>query len=309
MVLRKEVFMKKPNLFIVGAPRSGTTSMYHYLNQHPDIYMSKVKEPHFFATDLSAPTKIHQNYRKKENYLALFNGHKNEKYLGEASVYYLYSKDAVKNIYKFNPKSKIIIMLRSPVDAIASLYITNRFSGQEHLDTLEEALTAEAERKKGNKLASNLNFLIESFLYKEVFKYYQQVKRCLDIFPRENVHIVFFDEFSNNTQKEYLKILSFLKVSKSFMPEFRIYNKGLRPKHPRLQKLISNYITHPLQVSGLIKLIPEKLMYEIKSYVGRESKSLVMNKKLEAKLKKEFKKDIKKLEELLDKDLSFWYTY
>src|SRR6266498_2750548 len=98
----------KPNFFIVGAPKCGTTALYEYLRRHPHIFMPKLKEPHFFALDLGHPmvkTEVH--------YASLFaDSTKEHMRVGEASVYYLYSAVALPAIHAFNPDAKIIAMVR-----------------------------------------------------------------------------------------------------------------------------------------------------------------------------------------------------
>ena len=110
--------MNKPNLFIVGAPKCGTTFLYHYLKQHPEIYFPDFKEPHFFGSDLIRKNGAYD--LSLNNYKSLFNSDK--KIIGEASTFYIFSKNAAKEIYDFNPDAKIIIMLRNLVDLAYSLH-------------------------------------------------------------------------------------------------------------------------------------------------------------------------------------------
>ena len=112
--------MTRPNFFIPGAPKSGTTSMYHYLRQHPQIYMSRVKEPQFFSTDLEMAEG--RRICDLDAYLSLFQNAQDAKRIGEASVWNLFSRDAAQNIKAFDPEAKIIVMLRHPADLIYSLH-------------------------------------------------------------------------------------------------------------------------------------------------------------------------------------------
>jgi hypothetical protein len=141
--------MRKPDFFIVGAPKSGTTAMYFYLKQHPEIFMPERKELHFFGSDFFAPHFV----RDLKEYLKFFEGADNKKRIGEASVWYLYSKRAAFEIKEFNPDADIIIMLRNPVDMMYSLRETLRKKGierasffswqkcaKEHLKVFEKVL-------------------------------------------------------------------------------------------------------------------------------------------------------------------------
>ena len=132
---------KKPDVFIVGAPKCGTSAMDQYLAAHPEIYMAK-KEMHAFGSDLRFGPQFYR--RDQEAYLAEFATRNGERRAGEASVWYLFSTQAAAEIHAFNPEARIIIMLREPAEMLYSLYYQFRFDGNEHLPTFEEALAAEA---------------------------------------------------------------------------------------------------------------------------------------------------------------------
>src|SRR5262249_50339658 len=153
--------MRKPDLFIVGAPRCGTTAMYTYLGQHPDIFMSARKEPHFFGTDFSSPALD----RDEQTYLALFTGARNETRAGEASVFYLCSRRAAKEIHAFSPSARIIIMLRNPVEMMYSLHSRHVLTGNEDINDFGTALAAAAERKRGLHLPATFP-PVEFLLYR-----------------------------------------------------------------------------------------------------------------------------------------------
>ena len=120
--------MQKPNFFIVGLPKSGTTALHDFLNQHPQIFMSKVKEPHFFCTDFHRESdafhdsQLFFHFRDEETYLKLFSDLTTEKVIGESSTGYLYSKEAAKQIHDFNPEAKILIVLREPTSFLYSVH-------------------------------------------------------------------------------------------------------------------------------------------------------------------------------------------
>ena len=135
--------MKNPNLFIVGAPKCGTTFLYHYLKKHPDIYFPEFKEPHYFGSDLIRRNGAY-NLSLRE-YKNLFSTEK--KVIGEASTFYLFSKKAAQEIYNFNPHSKIIIMLRDLVDLVHSLHSQFVFSGDEVIEISESVIDPMAEEE------------------------------------------------------------------------------------------------------------------------------------------------------------------
>ena len=129
----------RPNFFIVGAPKCGTTALHAYLDAHPEIFMSHYKEPRFFGSDLRQRRRP-----TKSQYFSCFARARNEKRVGEASVLYLYSKCAAAEIKEFCPEARIIIMLRDPVEMLHSKHSQSIFSGNEVINDFEEALEAEA---------------------------------------------------------------------------------------------------------------------------------------------------------------------
>ena len=151
--------MKNPNLFIVGAPKSGTTFLYYYLKQHPDIYFPNFKEPHFFGSDLIRRNGAYN--LSLDEYQDLFKTDK--KIIGEASTFYIFSKDAPEEIYNFNPKAKIIIMLRDLVDLVHSLHSQFVFSGDEVIEDFTQALELEDSRLSGNSIPNQTTVVNKLF--------------------------------------------------------------------------------------------------------------------------------------------------
>ncbi|MGC9332455.1 MAG: sulfotransferase domain-containing protein [Bacteroidales bacterium] len=304
--------MRKPNLFLVGAPKCGTTAMYTYLSQHPEIYMCPVKEPNFFSEDVFCFNSREQ--RSEADYLSLFQGVKDEKYIGEASSWYLYSQKAALKIKAFSPDGKIIIMLRNPVDMIYSLHSQLVYGGLEHITNFEKALEAESNRRKGLDLPKySIDGLTgKRLLYREIAQYSNQVKRYFDIFDRNNVHIIIYDDFRDNTVKIYKELLLFLDVSDSFIPEFKIYNtnKTRRIKGNSLQRIRN----HPLIVEIVQSIFPYSLRSKLYRYIASlyskintvHTERIEINSRLRQSLQKEFSQDVRELSELLNRDLTYW---
>lgn len=178
-----------PNFFIVGAPRSGTTSLYEYLRQVPGIYMSPVKEPRYFdAVDHFAPFAP-KPIRSKAKYLRLFKNVKDEALVGEASPSYLMDLEAPKRIHSVAPHARIIMILRDPVEQIYSAYLLHRRAGFQRLP-FHEAVKLD--------------------LYQKPAFYTQSVKRYCEIFGADRVKILIFEEFIGDTPGGVRGILRFL---------------------------------------------------------------------------------------------------
>src|SRR5882757_7658017 len=144
--------MPKPDFFIVGAPKCGTTALYRCLEAHPEIFVPERKELHHFGTDLYSPTYV----RQLDEYLSLFAAAGDAKRVGEASVWYLFSKRAATEINAFNPQASVIIMLRNPVEMLHSLHSQHLYNGTEEISDFATALNAEGDRKMGRCLPKDV---------------------------------------------------------------------------------------------------------------------------------------------------------
>lgn len=196
----------RPNLFIVGAPKCGTTAWYEYLRQHPDIYFPDEKEPHYFATDLPG----FRTLKSEADYLALY-ADANERVLGDASVFYLYSRVAAERIAEFNPDARILVFLREQETFLPSLHQQFRYTLDEHL-----ADFATAWRLSGERAGSNLPETCRApalLDYKSMGRFDEQVERYLAAFPAEQIRFVRFEQWTSNPRATYEQILQFLGVA------------------------------------------------------------------------------------------------
>ncbi len=295
----------RPNFFIVGAPRAGTTSMDEYLRQHPEIFVPYVKEAHFFGRDL---TKIPHPFfvLQQEDYLKLFRKARDYKAIGETSVMYLYSKTAAQEIKAFSPTAKIIIMLRNPVDMIYSHHSHLYWAGYEPIRDFAQALAAEPLRKQGIQVPPHAN-LREALFYRDTARYSGQIMRYIKIFGEENVHIVIFDDLKENLPGEYEKILSFLGVRKDFRPKFHIANANKEPRIPWLMPYIQN---PPQVIQKLLGLLPHRMALLILQKAAALDTRMTSRPPMPSELRKrlidEFVPEVERIEKLLKRDLPHW---
>lgn len=203
-----------PNLFIVGAPKSGTTALAHYLSQHPSVYFSKRKELHYLCPSID----YHYRIREINEYIDQFRHNSGEKWIAEGSVWYLYSTDAACNIYYYQPNAKIIIMLRNPADMLASLHAQYIWNGYEQIDVFEDALCAEADRRFGFRFPPraimNKAAAPAGLVYWDACRYAQQVRRFLDIFRTKQIKFILYENFSQNPEGTFHDVCDFLEISK-----------------------------------------------------------------------------------------------
>jgi hypothetical protein len=292
---------KKPDFFIVGAAKCGTSAMYTFLAQHPEIYMSPEKEPHFLESDM----KLSSNTKTLEWYLSLFQGAGNEKRIGEASPSYLYSRTAPAEIKAFNDNARIIIIIRNPVEMLYSVYYQRLYAGFENIKDFEEAIYTNSDSAKRfrAKVEKKIGMYLPEYL--EVPKYSEQIKRYLKSFGWGKVHIIVYDDFKKNNEETYRKVLTFLDVDGSFRPDFKIVNANKRLRSRMAGNIIKN---SPKSLANFVRKIP--FLYSVKqkidslNYVFFERPE--MNAAVKLKLKQEFAPDVERLSTLLGRDLTHW---
>lgn len=290
----------RPNFFIVGAAKSGTTSLYNYLSQHGEIFMPKWKELSFFIGDKFGP--LHK-VRRPEQYFHVFAHAKNYPAVGEASTSYLYDDHAPKLIKNTLGIVKIIIILRNPVDMSYSLYNHQVRKEGERLETFEAALNVEEERRRDPGFRERCYGWHANYYYYCRGLYFAQVKRYLDTFGKDNVMIFLFEELANDPVKVAQRAFRFLGVDDSFVPEVQVHNPaGGILTIPRFwedyglfQKTISFVYSRNL---------PRKIPHLLRN-IGRKPPKPI-NPHTSQQLRERFRGDICRLEDLIGKDLSLW---
>ena len=267
----------------------------------------RIKEPHYFDPELGAPRM--KPFAQLENYLTLFEEADHAKCVGEASVLYLYSQRAARAIYDFNPSSKIIIMLRNPVDMLYSLYYQEIRGGNEVLSTFEEALAAESDRKVGKLIPARST--AKKLFYRDIGRYGEQVQRYFDIFPREAIYVIIFDDFVSDTAKVYRDTLAFLGVSTDFKVDLTAKNVNKIVRYPLLNRIV---VRPPGWYKMLLELtrltipfsIRKRLNQAIARYNIYEARRPPLSVETRRQLSEELRPDIEKLSSILHRDLTYW---
>ena len=297
---------KLPNFLIVGAAKSGTSSLHNYLNQHQDVFMPsyntkgfKVKEPRFFIKDL-VEHRLHYGVWNWEEYISLFDSVKDEKAIGESTVLYLYYYNhSIKNIKKYLGEDvKIIIMLRNPVDrAYSAFHHVSRGFKEQY--TFEKALEIEDYRLD---LDPHLTPMV---MYKDMGMYSKMVRAYKNSF--KNVHIILYEDFRDNTEQEMIKTFDFLELNKDenidFKTRHNVGGKRWKNKYIKYIFMKTNWFRSLLKI-----LIPKKIRYTFrKKMVNISTKEVVeMNVNTRQKLKSDFKEDVQKLSKIINRDVTHW---
>src|SRR5919106_3104915 len=290
-----------PNFFIVGAQKAGTTSLYFYLKEVPGVYMSPLKEPFYFA-----PHAVHNSasdiIRDKKEYLRVFEKANGYIAIGEATPIYLWDPDAPKLIYQTVPHARIIMILRDPIERAYSNYLMRvRYSGVKSSFYDELIRDYRSQEKLYGK----------SQLYVEFGMYYEQVKRYFNIFGREQVKVIIFEEFVQHPAQTVNEVLAFLGVNYSVTEVKEQYNPYSVPRSPLSNWIfaffrwlrarnIKFYKILVLLPDSVVESLPEKILFK------RTHKPKIDLKALEF-LQEIYRDDILKLESLLGRSLP-WYS-
>ncbi len=305
----------KPNLFIVGQPKSGTTALHRFLGQHPEIYMSSIKEPHFFCSDFHLESdraygkQRFFDFRSESAYLQLFAKAGNAKVIGESSTNYLYSQVAAEKIHNFNPEAKIIIILREPAKYLYSLHSHYvKFTEENEPDFLT-ALELEEDRKQ-EKIASPRVTSPSYLYYSQRVQYYQQVKRYCDRFSPEQIKIVVFEEFKSENERIYREILEFLGVDSSFTPEYDAVNVNKEVKFKAINNLVNSPLAKNISKNLLSQEFNEFVRDNIvEKFLWHQAAKATMPEDIKLELMEKYLPQVQQVSELIGIDLVKKWQY
>ncbi len=309
--------MTLPNFLILGAAKSGTTSLYHYLSQHPQIYMSPVKEPNFFALEgekpyFRGPSDMEVMRRSKsvslttdiEAYRALFRGVSNEKAIGEASTWYLYIPKTPERIRQHIPNAKLIVILRNPVERAYSSFMHLVRGGREPLTDFAQAL-----REEETRIRNNWEPL---WHYKQMGFYYAQLKRYFDSFDRDQIGVYLYDDFKHDLVGVLKDIFRLLDVNDAFAPDVSSrYGMSGIPRNKAVRAM-NAFLMKPHPTKAVLKpFLPGELRRRIVTRTVNVLQNRYLTKaqlspKLRSELTEVYREDVLKLQGLIQRDLSGW---
>lgn len=300
--------MTMPNFLIIGAQKSGTTALYHYLRQHPQIYMSPKKETNFFALEseklnsCEPATSQSRGKRPIDNisaYRELFQDVANEIAIGEASPWYLYNPKVPERIQHYLPSVQLIAVLRNPSERAYSHFLNSVRDGVEPLTDFAQALQEEEIRVKNN-------FNPMRYHYQQIGFYYVQLKRYFDRFDKNQIRIYLHEDFKADPTNLLQDIFQFLAVDDAFIPDMsRKFNVSGVPKNQALQALFNQ---QNIIKSVLKPFLPQSLRKQLKYDLRNQNldKPDPLPSQVKQQLVEVFRADILKLEDLIQRDLSKW---
>jgi hypothetical protein len=305
--------MTMPNFFIVGAQKAGTTSLYHYLNQHPQVYMSPIKEPFFFDHEMGSKGEVvrreFEGHRQPprftsiEEYSALFEGASGEKAIGEATPLYIYAPGTAERLERYVPGAKSIALLRNPADRAYSAFLYALRMGVEPLTDFAQAL-----REEPLRMRNGWHYI---FHYRSRGLYYQQLKSYYEVFGRERLAVWLYEDMREDPASVAQSVFRFLEVDDTFAPDTSsTYNPAGVPASGSARAAIkaTNRAVGVLRRS----LPPTSSILPFAFKMRRAVHSLVLTKPppIDPELREEliagYKEDVLRLQELIGRDLSAW---
>lgn len=294
--------MVLPNFIIFGVEKAGTTSIYNYLKQHPQIYMSPIKETNFFEKDWEnalpeVKAKKRNGIYSLEKYCQLFEAVTDEIAIGEVSPNYLFHyQESVKTIKAVLPDAKMIAILRNPVDRAYSDYLMHIRDVIGQPQTLKEQL----------KHRPQQSFTLRKGLYYEPLKHY------FDAFSKENIKIYLYDDLCQDAVELMQDIYSFLNVDSMFKPDTSYKSQVAQvPKNKNFNYLLRVKNPFRTSVASFLKMfLSEKkrqmLRSQLLSLNSTKKASLTLSSDERSLLLEYYREDILKLQGLINRDLSAW---
>jgi hypothetical protein len=303
--------MTLPNFLVIGAAKSGTSSLYSYLGQHPDVYTSPIKGPCFFAFEEGEKVTVNGPGDQEvfnrhiitdlSKYRSLFDGVKKEKRYGEASVLYLYSPTAPVRIKRYIPDVKLVAILRNPVDRAFSSFSHLRRDGREVLEDFAGALKAEEARV--NAQWQHL------WHYTRLGFYHSQLSRYFEHFHPSQIAVYTYDEFRADPLKVVRELFSFLGLDDSFVPSVSVWHNV--SGDPKLRSLHS-FLMKPNALKKIVKpFLPMSMRRNWRAQALKwntatgKSRLSAADRKYLVEL---YREDILKLQKLINRDLTHWLS-
>jgi len=300
--------MRRPNFFLIGAPKCGTSAMAHYLGEHPEVAFSNPKEPYYWADDF---TGIQQRFGilTLSKYEQLFQDAPSKVVAaGEGSTIYLASSCAVERILQYQPDAKFIAMLRNPVELASSLHLQQISHLNEDESSFRTAWHLQEERSRNSQLPGDC-YEPRLLQYRQIATLGRQMDELFRKVPWDRIHVIFYDDFQTNVLECYRNTLRFLEVSSDNRTEFPRINEGKLPRLKWLSKILNGRTG--TKVSRFLK---RNLKGPVRTFADGTKRLLTtkphsreaLSAELRKQMQQEFQHDIQLLSDRTGRDLTHW---
>lgn len=296
-----------PNFFIIGAPKSATTALFTYLSAHPQVFMPRWKEPHYFANDLTPHPAWLRDWRR---YLDLFApAPDGARAIGEASVLYLFSRGALPAIEQTCPGARLICLIRDPVEMARAVHRQNLYNLEEDVADFATAWRLQEARARGQHLPRTVA-RPEVLQYRDFVSTGSQLHRALAIVPRERLLILRYDHFVADPRAVWRSVLDFLGLDDDGRREFPVVNERRAHGNPLLAKLVMR----PPRLLGKTAALARRVLNTNRLGIGSALLRLTrvratappLDPAFRADLVAELESEYHLLERIMDADLSTW---
>lgn len=302
-----------PDFFIAGGPRSGTTTLSRCLAKHPEVCFSRPKELHYFSRLTHDPSgnEIESDYLGR--YFRHYRG--DERAVGEGSVSYLYSADALRRITSLAPQAKFIALVRNPLHMLPSYHLRMLFVTVEEVEDFRTAWFLQEARLRGERIPRGC---IDARLlqYREVARFGNQIERLYRLAGRERALVLVFEDFKRDPRSEYLRVLDFIGVGDDGRSVFPTKLPSRTYRHRWIQEIL--YRQRP-GIEGAVETLQRRarkkkakggkpLLKRLARWNTIEARPAPLDAEMRAVLRETFAPDVEKLSHLLDRDLGHWLT-
>lgn len=300
--------MRKPNLFLLGAPKCGTTTLVRALEQHSKIFLPYPKETDFWATDVEKKKDV-TDLKSLGEYLNLFSGASPEKtFLLDGSVTHLFSEKAIPAILDFNPEARFIIMLRNPVEQVQSLHQEQMFAMNEDVSDFWTAWNLQEARARGERVPPGCPDPVR-LAYARQAMLGDQLERAMALIPKDRLFVGFIDDLKDDPQSFYGRVLDFLELEREKIADLGAAKSSRTHRYPAIARL---YQSPPKGLAPIVR--SAKYILRNGAWTQRLVRRLLIRDMPRNKLSDEkllelhelLDPQVVKMERLTHRDLSSW---
>ncbi|HSF96284.1 MAG TPA: sulfotransferase [Thermohalobaculum sp.] len=289
--------MKKPNLFILGAPKCGTTAMSTWLSSHSRVFVSPVKEPHYFSSEYRLTPTL-------EAYEALFEqAEEKHRWVCEASVWQMFSPNAVPAILEYCPDASFIVMLRNPVRMVPSMHRQQLVNGNEKLHDLQAALDADAPRRAGKFVGARKGYPPDHLAYLHSCALGWQLQRAMRLIQPGKLHIVVHDDLAKDAESTFAGVLAFLGLE----AEAGIHLGKVNVAKTRRSYVLDATVRAAVAAKARLGLnLQTGMLSALRKWNLRVQPVPEPDAEVTSRLREAFADDVKLTSDLIGRDLSHW---